>query len=115
MPRDKNLFSGNTTMLILKLLAEKDMYGYQIIEELAQKSDQTFCLKTGTLYPLLHGLENDDMVSSYDDNSDTSRVRTYYHLTEKGKALLKKKQAEWTAYTGAVSRVMGGNISYVYA
>ena len=115
MPRDKNLFSGNTTMLILKLLAEKDMYGYQIIEELAKRSDNTFCLKTGTLYPLLHGLESDDMVSSYDDMADTARIRTYYHLTEKGKGLLKRKQTEWEAYTGAVSRVLGGSASYVYA
>lgn len=57
MPVDKSLLTGSTTTLILKLLEEKDMYGYEMIETLAQKSDHTFDLKAGTLYPLLHGLE----------------------------------------------------------
>ena len=46
---DKSLLAGSTTTLILKLLEEKDMYGYQMIETLAQKSDDTFNLKAGTL------------------------------------------------------------------
>lgn len=110
MAAGKSLISGNTTMLILKLLEAKDMYGYQIIEELAQKSDDTFRLKTGTLYPILHGLENDDLVSSYDKNADNSKVRRYYHLTSKGKGLLAEKQSEWTAYTKAVNRIMEGGM-----
>lgn len=48
---------GNTSVLILKLLEEKDMYGYEMIETLAARSDDTFRLKAGTLYPILHGLE----------------------------------------------------------
>ncbi len=112
MPIDKNPLSGNTTMLILKLLEAKDMYGYQIIEELAKKSDDTFRLKTGTLYPILHGLENDGMVSSYDETTDNARVRRYYHLTNKGRSLLSEKHDEWAAYTKAVNRIMEGEISY---
>ena len=53
MAIDKSLISGNTDMLILKLLEKQDMYGYQMIEELAKQSDHTFELKAGTLYPLL--------------------------------------------------------------
>ncbi|MDF2557999.1 MAG: PadR family transcriptional regulator [Bacillales bacterium] len=112
MTTEKGLLSGNTTMLILKLLEEKDMYGYQIIEELAKKSDETFRLKTGTLYPILHGLENDDLVISYDENADKARVRKYYHLTSKGKNLLKKKQSDWNAYKNAVNRVLEGGMGY---
>ncbi len=112
MAAEKNPLSGNTTMLILKLLEEKDMYGYQIIEELANKSDDTFRLKTGTLYPLLHGLENEGMVSSYDENADNARIRKYYHLTGKGKGLLSEKQAEWSAYAKAINRIMEGGVSY---
>ena len=115
MANDKNILSGNTAMLILKLLEEKDMYGYQIIEELAKKSDETFRLKTGTLYPILHGLENDAVVSSYDDNADTLRVRKYYHLTDKGKTLLKKKQSEWEKYTNAVTCIMQGGVNCALA
>ena len=111
---DKNILSGNTTMLVLKLLESRDMYGYQIIEELSQKSQEIFQLKTGTLYPLLHGLENDGMVASYDQNADTGRVRKYYKLTSRGRGLLAKKEQEWQAYTNAVGRVLGGGAAYVY-
>ena len=57
MPIDKSLLSGSTTMLLLKLLSEKDMYGYEMIETLQKRSQNVFVLKAGTLYPLLHSLE----------------------------------------------------------
>ena len=104
--------SGNTTMLVLKLLESRDMYGYQIIEELSQKSEDLFKLKTGTLYPLLHGLENDGMVTSYDENADSQRIRKYYRLTGKGKGLLQQKETEWATYSNAVRLVMEGAIMY---
>jgi len=115
MTSAKNALSGNTTMLILKLLEAKNMYGYQIIEELSDKSENVFRLKTGTLYPLLHGLENDGMIISYDENADNQRIRKYYQLTSKGKGLLEKKQLEWVQYTKAVSRVLEGSVGYAFA
>lgn len=115
MAKDKNALSGNTTMLILKLLEEKDMYGYQIIEELSKKSEDVFQLKTGTLYPILHGLENDGMLMSYDESAGNQRVRKYYQLTKQGRGLLSKKQSEWKEYTKAISRVMDGGVSYDFA
>lgn len=108
MKIDKSLMTGSTTMLILKLLEEKDMYGYQMIEELAKKSDDTFTLKAGTLYPLLHNLEVKNMVESYDSNADNNRVRKYYSLTKKGKKLLQEKREEWSVYTSAVNNIMEG-------
>ena len=75
MKENKNLLSGYTTMLILKLLDDKDMYGYQMIDELAKRSDDIFSLKAGTLYPLLHTLENDGMINSYEESVDNGRVR----------------------------------------
>ena len=115
MPSEKNALSGNTTMLVLSLLEAKDMYGYQIIEELAQKSQDIFRLKTGTLYPILHGLENDGMLTSCDQSAGSQRVRKYYRLTGKGKGLLAKKQAEWVAYSKAVSNIMDGGAANVFA
>lgn len=109
---DKGLIAGSTTMLMLKLLEDKDMYGYQMIEELSKKSDQTFNLKAGTLYPILHGLEIDEMVTSYEENADGARVRKYYRLTNKGKKLLAAKQSEWAAYSQAVHKVLNGGASY---
>ncbi len=110
MGADKNGLSGNTTMLVLKLLEERDMYGYQIIEELGKRSEELFRLKTGTLYPILHALEGDGMVLSYDESAEKGRIRRYYQITEKGRGLLIKKEREWRSYTFAVERVMGGEL-----
>lgn len=102
----KSLVTGSTTMLILKLLEQKDMYGYQMIEELNKKSNNIFCLKAGTLYPLLHSLEQKAIVKAYEDNSP--RQRRYYSITKKGIKLLKDKENEWKEYSSAVNNVLGG-------
>ncbi len=112
MAIDKSLLSGSTTMLILKLLEKKDMYGYQMIEELHQQSNKTFELKAGTLYPILHGLEREGMVEAYDDSADSLRVRKYYHITKKGKKQLAAKKEEWNLYTNAVNNILNGGISF---
>lgn len=112
MAQEKGLQAGNTTTLILKLLEEQDMYGYQMIDTLAKRSDNTFSLKAGTLYPLLHGLENSGMVTSYEEKAEGDRTRKYYRITPKGKKLLLEKCAEWVAYSGAVNKVLNGGLRY---
>ncbi|MBP3629756.1 MAG: helix-turn-helix transcriptional regulator [Anaerotignum sp.] len=111
MTIDKTLLAGSTATLILKLLDGQDMYGYQIIEELARRSDNTFQLKAGTLYPLLHGLEKKGLLESYEQNADSARIRKYYHLTNKGRKFLKEKTAEWKEYSSAVSKVLEGGLA----
>ena len=66
MAIEKSLVSGSMTMLILKLLSEKDMYGYEMIDTLRQKSQNVFELKAGTLYPLLHSLEDKGFLTVYE-------------------------------------------------
>ena len=95
MSIDKSLLTGSTTVLILKLLEEKDMYGYEMISNLAKKSNHTFDLKAGTLYPLLHNLEKNGIVESYEESTASERTRKYYHLKEKGEDVLKIKEKEW--------------------
>lgn len=112
MKIDKSLMTGSTTMLILKLLDTDEMYGYQMIEELERRSENVFTLKAGTLYPILHILEEQGMVESYDKLSDNSRPRKYYRITKRGKELFKEKKAEWENYTSIVNQVLGG---YNYA
>ena len=65
MSIDKTLVSGSVTMLLLKLLSEKDMYGYEMISTLRERSQNVFELKAGSLYPLLHNLEGKNIVASY--------------------------------------------------
>ena len=113
MAIDKGLISGSTTTLILKLLEEKDLYGYEMIEVLSQKSNHTFDLKAGTLYPILHSLEKNGSLESYEEKVGKERTRKYYHITSKGKKLLKEKEKEWGEYATAVNKVLSGGMSYV--
>ncbi len=112
MTINKSLITGSTTMLILKLLEDKDMYGYLMIEELKKQSDNTFDLKAGTLYPLLHGLEEQGMLLSYEESADSKRIRKYYSITKKGKQMLLEKQSEWNTYTSAINQVLQGGASF---
>ena len=80
----------HTQLLVLSLLSGEDMYSYQMIVELARRSDHTFEMKEGTLYPVLHGLEKNGYVEAYQQEAPTGRMRKYYHLTRKGGAMLKK-------------------------
>jgi len=114
MAYDKSLLAGSAGMLILSLLAENEMYGYQMIELLATRSDNTFSLKAGTLYPLLHGLEKQGLVSSREQSAGMMRMRIYYRITPKGRGVLAEKKAEWRAQVAAVNRVLEGGAANAY-
>ena len=105
---DKALLSGSTAMLLLKLLEEQDMYGYQMIETLARRSDHTFDLKAGPLYPLLHTLEERGDIEAYLEGEGGTRPRRYYRLTAAGRGKLREKEQEWRQYVGAVEQVLRG-------
>jgi DNA-binding PadR family transcriptional regulator len=95
-------------MLILRLLENSDMYGYQMIEELERRSQNIFTLKAGTLYPILHTLEQQAMIESYDTDSNSLRPRKYYRITSKGKKMLEDKKAEWKTFSSTVNDLIGG-------
>lgn len=105
MPVDKTLVSGSMSMLILKLLSEKDMYGYEMIDTLRKRSENIFELKAGTLYPLLHSLEDKNFLTSY-EKEVSGKVRKYYRITKEGNRFLEKKQTEWAQYAKAVTNVL---------
>ena len=102
---DKSLVSGSMSMLILKLLSEKDMYGYEMIDTLRKRSENVFELKAGTLYPLLHSLEEKNYLTCY-EREVAGKVRKYYQLTKGGRKFLEKKQNEWEQYAKAVTNVL---------
>ncbi len=106
MAIDKSLIQGSLSMLILRLLEEKDMYGYEMIETLRSRSNQVFELKAGSLYPLLHSLEAKDLVTAYEDDA-SGKTRKYYHLTGDGKKVLREKKEEWNQYAAAMLHVLG--------
>ena len=101
--------SGSTTMLLLKLLSEKDMYGYDMIETLREKSQNVFELKAGTLYPLLHGMEDKKYLTVYEKEVG-GKVRKYYSITKTGRKVLEEKKEEWKIYSSAVVNVMNAAV-----
>ena len=107
MKFNKELVKGSTTMLVLELLKSDNMYGYQMIKKLKEKSQNVFELKEGTLYPILHSLEENGYIISYWDES-TTKKRKYYAITEKGKKQLKEKKEEWKKFSNGINQVLGG-------
>ncbi|MCI8940818.1 MAG: PadR family transcriptional regulator [Dorea sp.] len=105
MTVDKSLVSGSTTMLLLRLLSEKDMYGYEMIETLRERSKNVFELKAGTLYPLLHSLTEKQMLKVYEKEAG-GKIRKYYSLTKGGEQMLAEKKEEWKAYSEAILQVL---------
>lgn len=107
MKIEKSLLSGSTPLLVLSLLKDGDKYGYEMADELAKRSDDTFQLKEGTLYPLLHTLEKNGLVKSYTKEGPGGRERRYYHLTEDGRSQLEHKTQEWKLFSEKVNAVIG--------
>lgn len=107
MKVNKELLKGSTSIMILSLLKKKDMYGYEMIKDMEMKSKGIFELKEGTLYPILHSLEQNDAIVSYWSEGDGKRKRKYYKITDGGKALLNEKESEWRLFTTTVNSVLG--------
>lgn len=105
MKISKELIKGSTSMIVLSVLRQSDMYGYRIIKEIEKRSEDVFVLKEGTLYPILHALEEEDYLESYWEEAD-GRNRKYYHLTRKGENLLGEKQKEWNTFSTTVNKVL---------
>ncbi|MFQ7617486.1 PadR family transcriptional regulator [[Clostridium] scindens] len=106
MALEKSLVSGSTAMLLLKLLSEQDMYGYEMIETLKIRSENVFELKAGTLYPLLHSLEEKGLLTACEKDAG-GKTRRYYQITREGRKVLDQKKKEWETYSRAVINVLG--------
>lgn len=109
MKLEKGLIGGSTNLLLLSLIQEKDRYGYEIIRELELRSDNTFQFKEGTLYPVLHKLENMGYVQSYLSKGDAGRDRKYYKITKKGEKQFVEEKQQWKIFTKSVEKVVYGD------
>lgn len=100
--------NSNIDMLVLKILEEKDMYGYELIQKIDHISNSNFTLKAGTLYPILHTLEKSGCVISYEQLTESKVVRKYYRITENGKICLNSKIQDWKEYSSIINYVLEG-------
>jgi len=110
MKIDKSLISGSTKMLVLAIIESGDKYGYEIIQELNAKSYGTFMLKEGTLYPILHSLEMEELVRTYSCKMETGRIRKYHKITKSGRGYLYTKKKEWIEFSTKVNLIIGNTL-----
>ena len=101
----RELLKGSTGALLLSILANEPMYGYQLVREIDQRSSGYFRFKEGTLYPALHRLERDGLVRGTWENSPSGQRRRYYHISAKGRGRLESMLQEWQSFTKAVNLV----------
>lgn len=103
---NKELLKGSSDILLLKVLADQPLYGYEIAKQIKQLSAEVLAMGEGTLYPLLHRLERAKLLESFWQDAN-GRKRKYYRLTKPGAAILASKTAEWKAFSGAINSIVG--------
>ena len=96
---------GHLDLLLLAALAEGPSHGYELIERLRARSDNAFDLPEGTVYPALHRLERDHLLSSA-WTAASGRRRRVYRLTRRGRGALARREAEWRRFSRAVEAVI---------
>lgn len=104
---ERDFRRGSARVLILTMLAEKPMYGYQIAKELKRRSEGYFAFKEGTLYPALHGMEKEGLLTSEWQVVEKGPSRKYYHLTEEGKRVLAASVREGTTFSRRLLSMLG--------
>lgn len=102
----ENLKKGTAELILLTLLQESDMYGYQLTQELADRSDNLFILKEGSMYPILYRLESKGYISCHQEKVSMRRVRVYYHLEPSGVEYLKAIREEYYTINKGISNVL---------
>lgn len=104
---EKQIKKGVLEILVLKLLAQEEKYGYQLISELKERSNDLFVLKEGTLYPILYRLEDENLVLSHWSEPKGKEIsRKYYQITDKGKRELEELCQLWEEFQERVTGIL---------
>jgi PadR family transcriptional regulator, regulatory protein PadR len=104
---DREFLTGTVGVLILSLLSEREMYGYELLREAERRSSSAFQLKEGTLYPALHQMERSGLLRAHWRESDAGRSRKYYSLTAKGRRRAESKRRQWIRISAAMRAILG--------
>ncbi|SET01585.1 transcriptional regulator [Oceanobacillus limi] len=104
---NRELVKGSTSLLVLQLLNERDMYGYELVKEMDQRSEHHLQMKEGTLYPALHKLEKQEYIECYWKNQEKGPARKYYRITPQGQEILQEKTSEWHRYVQVMNNLIG--------
>lgn len=102
----ESLKKGTAEIVLLALLNESDMYGYQIIQELTSRSENLFILKEGSMYPILYRLQEKGYITCRQEKVLQKRVRIYYHLELSGKSYLETILNEYREISKGIDKVL---------
>jgi len=102
----RELIKGSIDSLLLCLISQQPMYGYQIIKEIERKSRGYFKFKEGTLYPALHRLERAGLILGKWQSLPNGRQRRYYYITDKGNRVLVAKMDQWRDFLAAMNLII---------
>lgn len=100
---ERELMRGAGPVAVLKLLERGEMYGYELVEALARRTDGVLDMGQSTLYPLLYNLEAKGLIESVWRTAESGRERKYYRLTSKGKKRLAHDLEQWRALALAMN------------
>ena len=104
----RELLKGVTDPLLLSIISELPVHGYQIAKELERRSQGYFKLTASTIYSALRRLEGKGLVLSWWQRVAREQGRRCYELTEKGRQILAEELAQWQKFHSAANKVMGG-------
>lgn len=107
MKTNKELVGASTALLILSVLAREASYGYQIIRSINEQGEGLFVWQEGTVYPILHKLENDGYVRAQWQQAETGRERKYYYITAKGRDALVDGTRQWNEFHQMILKLAG--------
>ena len=96
---------GAGPLAVLKLLSQREMYGYELAEALERESEGMLTMGHSTLYPLLYNLEGKGLVQRRVPESESGRPRKYYSLTPAGLEWLRRHQKEWAGLVEAMHKL----------
>ena len=104
---DQEMMKGSIDLILLSLIAQRDLYGYQIVKVLKEISNDTYEMSEGTLYAALKRLEKKEWLESYWQEGESGR-RKYYRLTDEGGVALETKQQNWEWMNALVHKSSDG-------
>lgn len=107
MTDDNSFMSGLPELAILRLLQDREMYGYEIVQAISLRTGAALSPGEGVIYPLLHALEKSGALKSRRKRV-SGRSRVYYSQTAKGARRLSALTGRWSELNGAVQALMGG-------
>jgi DNA-binding PadR family transcriptional regulator len=103
----RELAGASAKPIILSIIASGESYGYAILRRIEDLSDGKLSWDDSTLYPVLHRLENDDLLSSSWRTAETGRRRKYYRLTAKGHEVLETEKRQWLRVDAVLAQLWG--------